>query len=186
MSCRETKRFRSEIMATVSIDVIKLRTSQNKDGDTLTVRLNPADEIARDAILLARPGSPFRMVLTDLDDDGNPETSVGNASLAKVADLPLATEREARRLQPEESQSVKTPASRLTQLAGITCNDPLFWRYLSKPGREITNRDEARAAVHKLCDVDSRKEFIVGTPAGDRWLKFYDGFALWRVGRDVA
>jgi hypothetical protein len=80
-------------------------------------------------------------------------------------------------------QSVPTgvvPASRLTQMACICCNDPVFWRYLDELGYIVTNKDHARKVVYELCDVDSRKEFIIGTPAGDRWLKFYDRFALWR------
>ena len=156
-------------MGTVSIDVIKLRTSQNKDGDTLTVRLNPADETARDAILLARPGSQFRMTLNDLDDDGNPPDAGAVSSPARGAG-------------PQTQDKPAAPASRLTQMACIACNDPVFWRYLDELGYIVRNRDHARKAVYELCDVDSRKEFIVATPAGDRWLKFYDKFALWRSG----
>lgn len=90
------------------------------------------------------------------------------------------------------TQQGTAPASRLTQLAGMACNEPLFWKYLTKLGYRIdsedraVNRELSRLAIYEECKVKSRKEFIVGTPAGDRWLKLYDAFALWRDAPEAA
>ncbi len=93
--------------------------------------------------------------------------------------------READGAQPRKVPAA-APASRLIKLAGMACNEPLFWKYLMTLGYDISGddpklaREQARSAVHAECKVNSRKEFIEGTPAGKRWLWLYDAFALWR------
>ncbi len=166
-------------MATITIDVIKMRQTQDKNGHVLMLRLNPADEQGVAAVSLTPCGAQFKMDLTDLNEDGNADP--GHA---------IAPGREAG-TEPQD-KPVTALASRLTRLAGMACNDPVFWRYLADLGYIITDRypklarDQARHAVYDICDVKSRKAFIVGTPAGDRWLKLYDAFALWRNAPEAA
>jgi hypothetical protein len=198
-------------MGTVNIDVIKLRTSQNKDGDTLTVRLNPADEIARDAILLARPGSQFKMTLIDLDEDGNADA--GNRPPAREAEarLPPVTGPASRLTEqpcvasamgeywcvgkcqnPKDCSATPRPAraSRLTKQAEDACDDPLFWSFLRKHDIHLKAtaniNEEAAVAVRLICHVKSRREFIPGTSAGDRWEELYGKFIAWRDEPDAA
>ncbi len=158
-------------MATISIDVIKMRQTQDKNGHVLMLRLNPADEQGVAAVSLTPCGTQFKMDLTDLNEDGNADP--GHA---------IAPGREAG-TEPQD-KPVTAPASRLTQLAGIACNDPMFRMWLSGQGVPAVTAEEAAAAVRRICRVKSRKEFIAGTPAGFRWLKLYDKFALWRDAPD--
>jgi len=167
-------------MGIVSIDVIKLRTSQNKDGDTLTVRLSPDpyDELSRDAILLARPGSQFKMTLTDLDENGN--ANAGKSSGP------------AREAGPQPQPAIAAPVSRLTKQAGIACNDHLFHQFLSEHGFLATNPIDTATCVRLICGrgpndpLESRREIIPGTDAGNKWQDLYSKFVQWRDLPDAA
>ncbi len=146
-----------------TVDLIKAGYRQSKDGFIISFVLHPHDDHSK--LANADIGSQWQATFTALDEDGNPDPGVG---------LPPGREAGGPAKRAE-------PASRLTQLAGIACNDKLFQKYLAVHGyHNIDNRDDAADAVRKICGVKSRKEFIVGTPAGNEWLELYDAFALWR------
>lgn len=96
--------------------------------------------------------------------------------------------------KPEEAaekpaQSPVRVASHMTTRAAICCNDPVFHAFLNEtyrstfPQAHVQDADGAASLVRFLCDVQSRKEIIPGTRAGDKWDALYSKFIGWR---DVA
>jgi hypothetical protein len=89
--------------------------------------------------------------------------------------------------EPEPVRAVEPPArarnpdKRLIVQAGIACSDPVFQRYLLEQEMIVgPSQEAASTAVRLICAVKSRKEFLLGTPAGDRWQEFYGKFLAWR------
>jgi hypothetical protein len=80
--------------------------------------------------------------------------------------------------EPDKVQA-RAPRNKLAQLAGMLSKDPLFPRYLAAT-EFYYGTDDPTIAIRGFCSVDSRSQIIVGTPAGDRFLKLYDDFICWR------
>jgi hypothetical protein len=57
---------------------------------------------------------------------------------------------------------VKPKGGELAKWAGILCNDPIFWKWLTLDtlhlGFEITNNTQARMRVIEICGIMSRAE----------------------------
>jgi len=92
-----------------------------------------------------------------------------------VSHTNLATEKAA-----GQERDVPAPASRLTRQAAICCRDQRFRTFLQCNGMPATTPEQAAIAVKLICHVESRKEFIAGTSAGDRWEQLYGKFIAWR------
>lgn len=93
--------------------------------------------------------------------------------------------------QPEQPASVLTPSpvrvptaysrDKLPQLAGMLSQTPLFHRYLEiVHDVEVGYTEKAASFIRSKCSVESRSQIIGGTPAGEKFLKIYDDFVLWR------
>ena len=79
------------------------------------------------------------------------------------------------------------PASRLTRQAAIACKDPMFRKFLMQHGMLFgDSSDNAAVTVRLICDVQSRRDIIPGTPAGDEWENLYGKFIAWRDVPDAA
>lgn len=143
-------------MATISIDVIKMRQVQDKNGHVLMVRLNPADEKGVAAVSLTPCGAQFRMELSDLDDDGNPQDVPGSANDepmftpatdgggAKARRSPDRRDKDAGEVrqfpareaeaQPTQDKPVAASAFRsfsLAQRIAALCTKPVFHQFLA-------------------------------------------------------
>jgi hypothetical protein len=73
------------------------------------------------------------------------------------------------------------------QRLGIACSKPSFWRFLeeqklqAKPYAKIACADEAADVVRFLCEVKSRNETIIGTPAGKRADSLLSEYTAWEL-----
>jgi hypothetical protein len=91
--------------------------------------------------------------------------------------------------EPEPVRELQTPPARarnpdkrLITQAGAACDDPVFQRYLLDHQMVVVmSEEQAERAVRLGCLVQSRKEFLLGTPAGDRWQEFYGKFLAWKA-----
>jgi hypothetical protein len=72
-----------------------------------------------------------------------------------VALAPLVADFEQRELGPVE----KPKGGELAKLAGMLCQKPEFWEFMTgKIGRKVTSADEAADAVRRICSIASRAE----------------------------
>jgi hypothetical protein len=88
--------------------------------------------------------------------------------------------------QPVERPAPVKPHS-FAQRAGILCNEKSFWTFLNEEhfqGRpEITEEAFATNYLRAHCEVQSRKDLIEGTPAGDKFRDLAAEYDAWkRVG----
>ena len=66
---------------------------------------------------------------------------------------------------------------------GIKCAEKKFQHFLRDSTKmPVTDKDEAGAAIRKLCRVESRAEFNKDEAAADRWRKAKHWFDLWQNG----
>lgn len=74
------------------------------------------------------------------------------------------------------------PKRKLSQQAGILCNDSLFQAYLSNElNRYCGTAEDAACLVRELCDVESRSEFDRDDKAAARWRNLKSDFEAWRM-----
>lgn len=101
-----------------------------------------------------------------------------------VAVARLMPQAEAPADKPAAVRKPVAPDKRLAQQAGIVCAEPAFWRFLeeTKMREHISDADEAAMHVRILCGhVDSRRELVVGTPAGDAWERLHGQYLGWKT-----
>lgn len=86
----------------------------------------------------------------------------------------------------EKVEGRAAPASRLTKQAAICCRDSRFRAFLQEHNMLAGTPEEAATAVKLICHVESRKQFVTGTPEGDRWEQLYSRYVTWRDFPEVA
>jgi hypothetical protein len=72
-----------------------------------------------------------------------------------------------------------TPA----QQAGIRCNEPPFWLFLSENRSgwtEVKNANEAAAVVRKWCQIESRTELNTDAVAATHWRELDTSYRVWQ------
>lgn len=72
------------------------------------------------------------------------------------------------------------PDKRLAQRAALLCKETLFWRFLRKQGRFISNENDAVEAVREICAVQSRSEIKPNTQPGLLFDHLYSRFVAYR------
>ena len=74
-------------------------------------------------------------------------------------------------------------SNRLARQAAICCRDPVFQKYLQEHHSLKCMPDSFACAdiVRRHCDVTTRKDIIVGTPAGAAWEKLFSKFTVWKL-----
>lgn len=162
-------------MGTISIDVIKMRQTQDRNGHVLMLRLNPADDTGVAAVSLTPCGAQFRMTLSDLDDSGNPPDAGSGVPAGETGTV-----------QQQVLRNCSPVSRRLTRQAGACCNDPLFRKFLILHEMPARDKNEAAVAVRLICGCNSRREIVPGTPAGAKWDDLYSKFTAWRYAPEVA
>lgn len=91
----------------------------------------------------------------------------------------------------EEAQSEcakepeRKPKSR-AQMAGILCNDPVFWAFLNEQcgpfsDGPITTENEAAEAVRGQCMIESRSVLDRDTEAQHLWDQLYSQYQAWKA-----
>ena len=87
---------------------------------------------------------------------------------------------------PEESVKAKgkrawhelTP----TEQAGVTANDPVFWRFLREDGQKsVDNEQHAAEYIRWYCGVKSRSEILSNIAAMARWDELHSKFTAWKL-----
>ncbi len=84
--------------------------------------------------------------------------------------------------QPEPKEDKPKAPMKLSQQAGMLCNDPVFQRFVSEQyfaGAPI-NTDEVVEVVRHRCEVQSRSEFDTDEAAARRWRKLHADFEAWK------
>ncbi len=83
---------------------------------------------------------------------------------------------------PARSPRQVSPEKRLAQQAGIACADLMFQHYLVEEGMiSEPNETLASIAVRQFCEVESRREIVLGTPAADKWDQLHGRFLTWKL-----
>ncbi len=152
----------------IKCDAIKYAYRQSKDGFVVAFVIHP-QEMPVD-LANADIGSQWQLSLVPLDEHGNPETERRPSPTDSVINDP----------QPASEARIETPARATTptQMAGILCNDPLFWKYLG-----VNDREEAAASVRKRCGVNSRRDITLDNRA---WQELCGRYLAWRMPQVVA
>lgn len=103
------------------------------------------------------------------------EVSVAVARLVQpVAEQPPAQATERR----------KWDELRPSQQAGIACNEPEFWEFLTEVHDNFTSdANKAAAFVRWKCGVRSRSEFDTDEAAASRWNTLHGEYLRWRADR---
>lgn len=113
--------------------------------------------VENDALLDGlKPGERFYLMLVKVGDDDMPATP-----------------------NPEDRKQY-----RLSQLAGMFCNQPEFWQWISEAYDHATaNKDEAAAWLRSVCNVESRSLFDTDDVAGETFRKLMAEFDTWKQAR---
>lgn len=73
---------------------------------------------------------------------------------------------------------------KLSQRAGMFCNQPEFWQWIWEAyDVQCKDKDEAAAWLRSVCNVDSRSLFDTDTVAGETFRKLMAEFDSWKKTR---
>lgn len=149
--------------AAFNLEVKKDGLSQRQDGRwALRVIIHPNDFPA--ALSLAPMGTRYIAALVEIGENEEPIVK---------PDAPLKP--------ADKSKSY-------AQRAGILCNEPAFWKffgpYLGNGETEpvISDAEEAARNLRFLCGVQSRRDLIPGTPAGEKFRDLELSYKNWLTG----
>lgn len=176
-----------KLPAALICDAIKIAYRQSKDGFVVSFAIHPQDMPAD--LANADIGSQWQMRLVGLDEDGNPKGGEANQSEHGHAlpGQPDKTEPASADPSPKPVRAPIAPDKRLTQRAGILCNDPDFQLWLRKTNNawQIMNlgtaADKAAELVRVYCGVGTRKDIIPGTPAAMLFDEMLGKYAAWQA-----
>lgn len=150
--------------AAIHCEAKKHAYRQTQDGVVVSFVLHPQE--VPDGLATAALGTRYMLALVAIGDD----------------EKPLAPQPEPTPAATKERRAFDTlvPA----QQAGIWCNDPAFWKYLSEkypgPWERFAHDDkitQAAGAVRHICGVNSRASI---KPTNDKWASIVDGYRLWQ------
>lgn len=80
---------------------------------------------------------------------------------------------------PEDRKPFK-----LSQLAGMFCNDKEFWQWITEAyDSQITSKDEAALWLRSVCNVESRSLFDSDTVAGETFRRLMNEYDEWKKTR---
>lgn len=137
-------------METIKFEGIKTGLKQSKDGYLLSLAVHP-DDLPED-LMRDFVGSRYMVVMVRLGDSDQPI----NREQFKKADQTVS-------------------------LAGMVCRDPDFWAYIGiKEHDEVTTEGECAEWFKYFFDINSRAELKTNEIAKDKFLKFKQGFDLWK------
>lgn len=87
----------------------------------------------------------------------------------------------------KDSVEVEKKGGRLARQAGMVCNEPSFWRFLTiaqviSDGHSIaiTNADEAKRYVYDYCGVESRRDLDHNDSAASNWKGLESEYQAWK------
>lgn len=170
-------------------DAIKIAYRQSKDGFVVSFAIHP-NEMPAD-LANADIGSQWQLKLVPLDEHGNAEVTGEAPEPSTFAADSTSSAPESRRGEPV---SIPTEAARpatarswtqlsLANQAGIRCDEPAFWKFLSESYRQqvgtVTSKDSAKLAIYSICGVSSRADLRLGTEPGRMWRSLDAEFRTW-------
>lgn len=165
-------------------EAMLLRWSDNHNGRTVTFQL-PADGEHPFRGLKCGPTNGQRLAL----------------SVVLIADDETTADHVAQRTEQRSSTSTvegsnpSVVAKSYAQRAAMLCNDPVFWRFLlESPSFHgcftpeetdvLASDDGSPVAIEGLrsaCGIESRRELIEGTEAGQKFLDLVAEFKGWKT-----
>lgn len=162
---------------TIPCEVKKYSWRQSKDGFVVSFVIHPND--VPDALALASIGTRYMLALVEIGDDEQP----------KAPETKPATEKPEK--EPKSWHEMK-----LSQQAGVLCNDAAFHKFLNEGvrldscprawSRPVKNVDDAAEAVRSLCAVNSRADLDKGAVTGERWREIVSLYRAWHREPEVA
>lgn len=85
---------------------------------------------------------------------------------------------------PATANPADRKAYKCSQLAGMLCNQPDFWQWITEAYETpCSNKDEAAAWLREVCNVESRSLFDTDEVAGETFRKFMKEFDDWKQAR---
>lgn len=103
-----------------------------------------------------------------------------------VAIAPLNPEHAKLKKAFKDSVELEKKGGRLARQAGMLCNEPSFWRFLTngsvfsdENANAITNADDAKRFVYDLCGVETRKELDHNDSAASNWRGLESEYQAW-------
>lgn len=145
----------------ISFEAKKDGLTQRQSGDW-QLRLTVAGIDMNERVTQAPMGTRFACVLVEITDDETP-------------------------VDHKTQERDKWRALGATKQAGIRCNDPVFWAFLSevmfKNAVKIATENMAAICVREHCGVSSRSEFDKPgqSEARLRWYELDDRYQAWKA-----
>ncbi len=147
---------------------------QTQDGVVVSFVLHPQE--VPNELALAALGTRFMLALVEIGDDEQPKAPAKKPEKA-----------------PAEKQPQNWHDMKLSQQAGVLCNDPVFHRFMNEGvrldshglghgrawSRPVTNTADAAEAVRYLCVVNSRADIDKGSVAAARWHEIVSQYRAW-------
>lgn len=138
---------------------------QTQDGVVVSFVLHPQE--VPNELALAALGTRFMLALVEIGDDEQPKAPAS---------------------APAEKQPQNWHDMKLSQQAGVLCNDPAFQKFLNEGvrlgsprawSRPVKSVNEAAEAVRSLCAVNSRADLDKGGATGERWREIVGMYRAW-------
>lgn len=104
----------------------------------------------------------------DAKEEPSPEKPTSSPTQARPAHSQLPT-------PPAQGGARKGPA----QMAGIVCNDPRFWRFLTEKYFGVASAPDAAQAVREICGIASRSELGKDEQATAEWERLRNDYEVW-------
>lgn len=157
---------------------------QTQDGVVVSFVIHPQD--VPDGIALSALGTRYMLALAEIGDDEKSKSSPTKAK--KPVD-----EGDSEIREPAFASKKNWHEMKMSQQAGVLCNDKVFHAFLNEGVRLKTDRigvgrawsrpvegvDDAAEAVRYLCLVNSRADLDKGNAAGDRWREIVSLYRAW-------
>lgn len=162
---------------------------QTQDGVVVSFVLHPHE--VPDGLATASLGTRYMLALVEIGDNEEPKAS-------QQQGRPTGSTRADYQPGPTTGKETEASASRtsqswhemkLSQQAGVLCNDPVFQKFLHEGvrldhgkrawSRPVSNTDDAAEAVRYLCAVNSRADLDKGNVSGDRWREIVSLYRAW-------
>lgn len=170
----------------IHCDAIKIAYRQSKDGFVVSFAIHPQDMPA--VLANADIGSQWRLVLSELDEDGNAEEVMPNTehgrSVPANKTVP-ASESDSPARARERKFWDEMPAS---QQAGVLCKTQSFWRYLTEvraDGEVVRGDEDATCVVRNECLVDTRARLDIDEGAARKWRELVSDYRAWQLAAQV-
>ena len=153
---------------TGTIELKKYSLRQTREGTIIAFVVHPNDApvwLSADPI-----GTVYAAALVPVQEGGEPSPEAHSTAEPSPDDYGGGTPK--RKLTWDELP--------FRTQSGIRCNDEAFEQFIMEMRSDLEPGASVAEHVRYFCGVESRSEFIKGTPAGDRWHDLDVQFQNWK------